>query len=195
MISDATPIVGRTALGHGQRDSPRFEFIEDGFGAVAHELGHAFGLPHDHRDPRDIMGNGFRSIRWNFVHPPQPDSAARFSDDNLRLLLSSRYIGADLDSSDNALPNLRLRIIDAAADRRSVSVALEAADDRKLRALVFHAQYDGRDSVIGGRSLAGRHQSFTERLTLDPPALGRLSITAIVIDGGGNLRTDKADLP
>ena len=41
MMWDKTAIRGRIALGNGRLDSPRFEFIEDGFGAVAHELGHA----------------------------------------------------------------------------------------------------------------------------------------------------------
>ncbi|MCX5684096.1 MAG: hypothetical protein NT049_10470, partial [Planctomycetota bacterium] len=65
-LADETPIAGRTALHRMKPDSPRFEFIEDGFGAVAHELGHSFGLTHDRRaDDVDIMGNGFR----NFTHP------------------------------------------------------------------------------------------------------------------------------
>ena len=46
-------------------NSPRYEFVEDAFGAVLHELGHSLGLPHDYRNRRDIMGSGFRELRWN----------------------------------------------------------------------------------------------------------------------------------
>lgn len=69
-FADATPIPGRIALGHGRMPSPRFEFIEDGFGAVAHELGHSLaGLPHDD-DPASVMSNGFRNLRENFIRDP-----------------------------------------------------------------------------------------------------------------------------
>src|ERR1043165_4087568 len=68
LLADDTPIPGRIALGHGRMNSPRFEFIEDGFGAVCHELGHAFGCPHDSRLVRNfIMGNGFRVFRVNYL--------------------------------------------------------------------------------------------------------------------------------
>jgi hypothetical protein len=43
-------------------------------GALAHELGHAFGLPHDFRNDENfygnLMGNGLRGIRGNF-HPKE----------------------------------------------------------------------------------------------------------------------------
>lgn len=196
MLFDATPVLGRTALGHGRPDSPRFEFIEDGFGAVAHELGHALGLPHDSRQSaRDIMGNGFRNMRWNFADPPQPERTAIFSDDNARLLLSSRHLATDLDTSDDTPPKVDVRIVAAALDRRpaAVTVAVDAADDNGLRALVFYAKH--QDSVVGGRRLAGKRQSFSVELAVAPPKSGEVSIEAYVTDMGGNLTRAIAKMP
>jgi len=188
LLFDATPIVGRTALGHGKPDSPRFEFIEDGLGAVAHELGHALGLPHDCRqNQRDLMCNGFRNIRWNFADPPQLERGAAFSEDNVRLLLSSRHLAADLDRSDNVPPEVSVRIVSATRDRHpaSVRVAVEASDDRGLRAILFFARH--QDSVVGGGWLDGKKQSFTQELTIEPSQSGDVQVEAYVTDVGGNL--------
>jgi hypothetical protein len=196
LLFDETPVVGRTALGHGRPNSPRFEFIEDGIGALAHELGHALGLPHDKRqDHRDIMGNGFRNIRWNFADPPRPERTANFSEDNMRLLLSSRHLVAALDRGDNVPPKVNIRIVAAALDRTppTVTVAVEASDDCGLRAVAFHAR--PQDSVVGGRWLNGRRQSWSEVLVIAPPAGGgEVAIEANVADGGGNITRATAKL-
>ena len=43
-------------MSSGRPNSPRHHFIEDGFGAVAHELAHTLWLPHDTRqDARDFL--------------------------------------------------------------------------------------------------------------------------------------------
>ena len=65
-LFDRTPVLGRRVLGQ-PINTPRGKFAEAGIGAVAHEVGHALGLPHDHRrDDQFIMGNGFRNLRRNF---------------------------------------------------------------------------------------------------------------------------------
>jgi len=192
LIFDTTPIQGRTAMGYGKPNSPRHHFIEDGFGAIAHELGHGFGLPHDkRRDTRDIMANGFRNIRWNFADPPQPDKGGTFSEDNLRILLSSRYLASDLDPDDDIPPVLNLRITGVRFDKKpaSVTVQVDAADDRGLRAILFYAPH--QDSVVGGRALTGKSQVFTQELAIGPPGSALLQIDATVTDVGGNYTTKR----
>jgi hypothetical protein len=199
MFFDTTPIKGRTALGNGKINSPRFEFIEDGFGGVAHELGHAFGLLHDCRDKdhndHDIMCNGFRNIRWNFADPPQPEKGGRFSGDNMRLLFSSRYLSSDVIRTDNVPPDVQLRVVRSAPNREglSVTVALDAADDGGLRAVTFYSAND--DSVVAGRWLNGKHQLFEQTLQVKRPKSGDLKIEVLVADQGGNIKRAAATAP
>jgi hypothetical protein len=186
LLFDATPIKGRTAFSYGKTDSPRFAFIGDGFGAVTHELGHALGLPHDrHQDNLDIMGNGFRNLRWNFTGKPDP-RRARFSDDNARILYSSPYLAPDVVSADRIAPIAKLgwaTPLKVGATRINVSVT--ATDDVGLRAISFFSP--AQDSVVGGQELTGKQQEFEQALTVQPLKPGAFRLEALVTDVGGNL--------
>ena len=166
-------------------NAPRGAFVEDGIGAVAHELGHALGLPHDRReDDRDLMGNGFRNLRRNF----EPASARRvgFSEENARLLMCSRYIAGDLRLTDNAPP--RVEVIGVAPDNGDRTLTARAVDEGRLRAFVVVDEERG--SVVAGGKLSGATQEFRARLPAGPSS-GRLQL--IVADEGGNqTRTRRA---
>jgi hypothetical protein len=192
-LFDETPIPGRVAMGNGRPNSPRSQFVADGIGSVAHELGHALGLSHDLRR-LDIMSNGFRRMRANFIYPLQLANGANFSDEAVRFLLTSRYLGADLDFRDNIPPKTTMRIVKARLDTHpaSVTVLLQAADDHGLRAVVFYSR--NQDSVIGGRALNGMAGTFTQDLEITRPTSGAVQIEAHVTDVGGNPSVASAKL-
>jgi hypothetical protein len=52
-------------------------------------------------------------------------------------------------------------------------------------AIAFFATH--QDSVVGGRWLFGRVQSFTQEITITPPKSDKVQIDALITNVGGNL--------
>jgi Putative peptidase family len=178
LILDAKPILGRTSFGTRQRNAPRFEFIEDGFGATAHELGHALGLPHDVRAANDIMGQGFRELRVNYLPASAKKARLTFSKDNARLLGVSRYLVPETDRADNSPPTAEIKFDFLNGRSPSVTVSMQATDDRELRAAVFYDRQD--DTVIGGTELKGKSQAIELELPVNTnTAVGRRVVTIL----------------
>ncbi len=183
LFFDATPIEGRSAFGHRGQNSPRFEFIEDGIGALCHELGHALGAPHDQRNNRVyIMGNGFRNLRWNF--DPSANDKVAFSDENARLLMSSRYLAKDLTLSDYDNPKVEMEL--ANGRDGGVDVTITATDDLGLRSMVLVERMRPSGSVIMGQELSGKRRRIQYRLP-DHLLKGKyVKLETYVADNGGN---------
>jgi hypothetical protein len=183
LFLDQTPIPGRRAWG-ARMNSARGQFVEDGVGAVVHELGHALGLPHDRRrDDIDIMGNGFRNLRWNFSATGGPGGKkACFSDECALLLGASRYLGKDLDLSDNEPPKLQAG--KPTRNGNTFSISIKATDNTGLRNIVFIDRTAG--SIIAGQKLSGKLHERVYRLTPFNSKATDLKLQIILADNGGH---------
>ena len=203
LIMDATPIKGRTAFETGKVDAPRFDFIEDGFGATAHEMGHAMGLPHDACDRDDIMFQGFRHLQVNYLPASAKKPRLRFSKENARLLGVSRYLVPGTDRTDNTPPSAQLVFRLSKERPPKLMISIKATDDRELRAAVFYDRQ--HDTVIGGTELTGKNQALELALPLNtklpdgpdlfallsspelPAGQGGDRILTLLADAGGNI--------
>lgn len=186
LLNDETPIVGRTALHTRKPDSPRFEFIEDGFGGVAHELGHSFGLYHDFRlNDREIMGHGFRFVRNNFDSSKPLAERAQFSEENARILRGSATLNPELPRGDVVEPQLRLVIDNPTAP--TTEIKYEASDDRILKSIMLFDR--NADSIVVGEELKGKQTKGTFSVSLKRDADGRISVRALLVDAAGNRTT------
>lgn len=186
-FADPTPVVGRSALGHGGPDSPLFEFVEDGFGAAIHEVGHALGMVHDHRNGNyDLMGNGFRNLRHNFIPGADPSCRCVTAIENLRIAAASRFVNPAPNLADNSAPFGSVKW--AAAPRRgdkTVSIRVNLGDSGTLRWVTYFAV--GADSVVSGRALSGGRRTLVEKLRIGPLRRGTIELRAFVGDSGGNV--------
>jgi hypothetical protein len=182
LLLDQTPVPGRKAWGQ-KMNSARGQFVEDGVGAVVHELGHALGLPHDRRrDDIDIMGNGFRNLRWNFSGTGGPGGKrACFSDECGLLLMCSRYLAKDLDGADDQPPKLSAKL---SRNGNKYSVFIKASDNSGLRAIVFIDLTAG--TIVGGQKLAGKSHEQVHALVPFNSQASDLKLQIILADSGGH---------
>ena len=187
---DQTPVPGRRAWGQ-KMNSTRGQFAEDGVGAVIHELGHALGLPHDRRrDDIDIMGNGFRNLRWNFSATGGPGGKkACFSDECGLLLSGSRYLGKDIDASDNEPAKLQAGKMTRTGNTYSISI--KASDNSGLRGIVFVDR--GAGSIIAGQKLSGKTNERVYRLSPFNAQATELRLQIILADNGGHQTRTSAE--
>lgn len=194
LLADRAPIRGRKAIGSRKPDSPRSEFIEDGFGAVAHELGHALGLPHDHRKDRNyIMGNGFRYLAANYLGARGKRPTVTFSPENARMLAHSPYLSETPDPTDKTAPAVMLT-----APKRlpvgatSIRLAVRATDDKALAGLLCFCSHG--DTVAWGRELTGTEADVSGTFSIAPARQGTITLLVSVIDEAGNIGKARAKI-
>lgn len=189
LFADETPIKGRRALGDGRMDSPRYQFVEDGFGAVAHELGHVFGAPHDTRpDNSSIMANGFRRFRANYLGKESKRPPMCFTRDTARIVAASRFLSDTADADDQEKPRITV-ILPERLPEGATEIKIEGGrvtDDKGLAAIIFYVSQ--RDSARGGMELKGTEATVDTVLKVPALKKGEVRLEISVVDRGGNIR-------
>ncbi len=111
-------------------------------GAAAHELGHAFGMPHcfvnDNNFAGDLMGNGLRGFRGEFGD--YPGEWCRMLKAECDLIAKSRYFnpGSTLTESTAPTRSWTVTIEDPISSSRSIHVKGAAADASGVYASVAY---------------------------------------------------------
>jgi len=189
LFFDEMLVPGRKAIGHKGPVSPRSEFMEDGVGGALHELAHTFGLTHHGRGSggaTNIMGQGFRSLRWNVGLRSNPRSQASFSKENAWMLMTSRYLNSDVDRSDNTRPKIDVTL---EIKGSNLQATVEATDDKKLSLLtVVEVTKDDGRQLIAARQLSGDSETIKLRITPADVSSRNPNLQFILIDAGGNHR-------
>jgi hypothetical protein len=187
LFFDTRPIRGRTAIGHKGPNSPRNEFLEDGIGGLLHELAHCLGPTHDLSKPTNIMGQGFRDLRWNVGVKSNRRKKAAFSRDTAAIMMASRFLNPKVDRSDNTRPTAHMSF---KKDGKNAVAVIDVADDKALSlvALVEVTKTKGRQ-LIELRKLSGKSETVRIKLNARNVTTGpNAQLQAILIDGGGNHR-------
>jgi len=106
-------------------------------GALIHELGHAFGLPHDFRNDANfygnLMGNGCRGIRGSFFPGTFTNDFVTLNAAMTRALSVSRYFGSPADDAESPAVNV-LTSSPVSPVAGKVTIEFEASDDVGLAA-------------------------------------------------------------
>ncbi|MBI1311608.1 hypothetical protein GC176_09910 [bacterium] len=192
MFFDETPIQGRRSYGDQRPNSPRSELMEEGYGAALHELGHLFGLLHHRTAPTNIMGGGFRDIRWNVGLRRNSRQQAGFSRENAWFLMTSRFLNPEVDRSDSVRPSATMNV---SFQVRTAVATIDAEDDRGLAfaCLVDVSANDGL-LMIAARQLTGKKQKVEFRLSASDFKSRESQLLLIVVDTGGNHKQVKQNI-
>ena len=167
---------GRLARGIGARFSKKRGWVVihgsealvpgvEGYGLAAHELGHAFGLPHDFQDGSYIMSYG-ETVQDSTSIDFAP-AWSRLSGCSADFLAVHPYLNADssLESDKARLPTVELispRTYPRGSER--VSMRLEVAASQGLHQAILLAPTKGLGSyeIVACRGLSGGSETVVE---------------------------------
>jgi len=186
LFDDLTRVEGCPRAAGGRVTAPRFEFAEEAFGKLIHELGHALGLLHDRRAPaEDLMGSAWKNYRPGYRGPSAAPPRVWISPENALFLRRSPFLFDDVERWDGVAPVLEGRLVEPLqAGQTQVGIEVTATDDSGLAALVFASTR--QDTILAGREVSGKRFEFRAALDHPPLQRGPLEIAAFAIDRGGN---------
>ncbi|NQT82321.1 hypothetical protein HQ563_04820 [bacterium] len=161
-------------------------------GAGMHELGHAFGLPHDFRNDSNfrgnLMGNGFRGFR-GCTHPRRyPGDFARLSHAAALVFGASRYFNAGSEDATRPTLGVSTQGVVPLADGL-LPIQFSASDDTGLGTALLMWE----DDVVSELTLSGKSaldQFTTEYFEAQAPK----NYTVMVFDLNGNKVSQKVTI-
>lgn len=186
LFDDLTMVEGCLRKDGSRVRLPRYEFAEESIGTLVHELGHALGLMHDFRTPReDVMGFGAKNLRPGYRGRSDAEPRVWISPQNALFLRHSPFLNYDVDVDDDVAPVLEGGwMAESAAGATRVELQVTATDDRELAALVFYSPK--QDTILSGSEARGRRLEFRSDVPHPPLASGLVEIVAFALDRGGN---------
>lgn len=186
LFFDRTPISGRSTFGVNAPNAARGEFMEEAYGAIVHEMGHLFGCWHHRSAATNIMGGGFRDIRWNVGLKRNSRAQARFSRENAWLLMTSRFLNPLVNRTDNTKPELDVQTTNS---REAIAATLNVRDDKGLAfaCVVDESAADGL-IMLDAQRLSGAEQQLTFRIAKRDLKSQQSRLMFVAVDTGGNFR-------
>jgi hypothetical protein len=155
-------------------------------GAAMHELGHAFGLPHNSLNDANfngnLMGNGLRGVRGVLEPKLFPADDTRLSFASALMLSTSRYFNPGNTFNDNTRPALTVSTSGSVTPVNGLlPIAFSGSDSSGLSAAVLLRGGE----VIGQMPLSGNSVSETFRTAYYEP--GQASeFEVLLFDRQGN---------
>jgi hypothetical protein len=163
-------------------------------GAMAHELGHAFGLGHDFRNDSNfhgnLMGNGFRGWRANLAPQQYPQDDVQLSYSAALALNVSRYFNPDRVYTDNTKPTLAVSTSGAVNPVDGhLRINFTASDASGVVAALLRRDGD----VVGEMTLSGPGTSFSFNTPFYTPGQTD-DFTVAVYDSQGNQQSSEVQI-
>ena len=165
------------------------------FGAMAHELGHAFGLSHDFRNDNNfdgnLMGNGLRGWRGSLYPSLFPTDDCQLTYAAALQLNYSRYFNPNMNATSNTRPSLSIATFGAVQPTTNgqLQIDFSASSINGLAAAFLRRNGDlVAEMTLQGTSAA---QSFLTPYW-DPNTTDTFSI--YVYDQQGNLQSSSVSV-
>lgn len=162
------------------------------YGAIAHEMGHAFGLGHDFRNDvnfhGNLMGNGLRGFRGSLLPDSFPDDETRLSYGAALALNSSRYFNQGTVYHEQIQPELQI-LTNGEVDPVNglLQISFSASDESGLAAALLRRQGPAGGNLIAEMQLSSTVVNATFETSLFSPGVAE-SFRIDVLDAQGNRR-------